>query len=278
MGDWGQGFQGAAGGAAAGAAFGPIGAGIGGLAGGLAGFFGGGGADEEYKDLLKQMSEGYGKRTAPKGTAQTAGRSGLEQNRAGLIAQLEAMARGQGPSAAQIQMREAMDRAAGAQASAAAGAGGRGINQGAALRQAANNTAAVQAQGARDTATLRAQEQMNAVGQLGGVIGQGINADNSLNTWNAGAQNQMTAANMQAQLQQLGLNDEAQLKALMAAIGVTSPGVGTSIMAGGATAAPGLMQMFGKKPGGGNGSYTGIKVAGAGDGYWSNGQQSGYGG
>lgn len=249
MADWGQGGQGAAGGAMTGAAMGSaimpgwgtaIGGVAGGLLGGLGGLFGGGGTGE-YQDLLKKMADGYGKRTAPQGKAVTAGQSQLTGNRAALIAQLEAQARGEGPSAARLQMQEAMDRAAGAQASAAAGAGGRGVNAGAALRNAANNTAAIQAQGARDTATLRAQEQIAATGQLGGVIGQGINADNSLNTWNAGAQNQMTQANMQAMLQQMGLNDEAQLRALLGAMGAAGPGLGTQILAGGASAMPGIL-------------------------------------
>lgn len=274
MGDpnWGQAGQGAAGGAMAGGAVGgPLGAGIGGILGGLGGLFGGGGTGE-YQDLLKKLAEGYGHRTAPQGRAQTAGASGLTGNRAGLIAQLEAQARGEGPSAARLQMREAMDRAAGAQASAAAGAGGRGVNAGEALRNASNNTAAVQAQGARDTATLRAQEQLNATQQLGGVIGQGISADNSLSSFNAGQQNDMSRANMQSILQQLGLNDESQLRALLGASGMAGPGMGTQILAGGAAAMPGLMQM-GHKPAPGAGGvpsgYGAPRPAPSGSGYGS---------
>lgn len=249
MPDWGQGFQGAAGGAMAGGAIGgPIGAGIGGIIGGLGGMFGGDDQAAKYRAQLETLASGYGKRTAPQGRAQTAQQSNLAGNRAGLIAQLEAQARGAGPSAAQIQMREAMDRAAGSQASAAAGAGGRGVNAGAAMRTAMNNTAAIQAQGARDTATMRAQEQLSAQQQLGGVIGQGINSDNSLSTWNAGAQNNMTQANMQAYLQQMGMNDEAQLRALLGAMGGAPPGMGTQILAGGAQAAPMLSQMSQQKP------------------------------
>lgn len=244
MADWGQGFQGAAGGAMAGGAFGgPIGAAIGGGVGLLGGLFGGGDERNEYQEMLKKLAGGYGSRTAPQGSASLAGRSGLEANRNALIAQLEAQARGEGPSAARIQMQEAMDRAAGAQASAASGAGGRGVNAGAALRNAQNNTAAIQAQGSRDMATMRAQEQLAATQALGGVLGQGINADNSLSSFNAGQQNQMTQANMQAVLQQLGLNDASQLQALMAAMGGSAPGMGTQILAGGAQAMPWLMQM-----------------------------------
>lgn len=244
MPNWSGGLQGAGGGAMAGGAMGgPWGAAIGGVLGGLGGLFGGGG-QSEYEDMLKNLSQGYGKRTAPQTmTTQTAQQSGLNQNRAALISQLEAQARGEGPSAAMLQMREAMDRASGAQASAAAGAGGRGVNAGAALRHASDNTAAVQAQGARDTATLRSQEQLNATQQLGGVIGQGIGADQQLGMFNAGQQNDTARANLMAQLQMIGINDEAQLRALMGAGGMAGPGMGTQILAGGANAVPGLLQM-----------------------------------
>jgi hypothetical protein len=224
--NWGGAAQGAMGGAAAGAAFGPWGALIGGGLGGAMGLFGGSGPSG-YQDQLNQLANQYANRQAP----QLGGYSDFRKNQAGLIAQLEGMARGQGPSAAAIQMREAMDRAAGAQASAAAGAGGRGVNQGAALRQAANNTAAVQAQGARDTATLRSNEQMGAIGQLGQVTSQARAQDDA-----------QSAQNLQAKLQTMGINDQDQLKALMMAIGVTPPALGQQLMAGGASAAPMLMQ------------------------------------
>ncbi len=245
MPNWSQGFQGAAGGAMAGSAFGPAGTIVGGVLGGLGGMFGGSDdPNEKYRKQLEQLAQGYGSRTAPQlGQANQSGYSGFRSNQAGLIAQLEAMARGQGPSAAAIQMREAMDRAAGAQASAAAGAGGRGVNSGAAMRNAMNNTAAIQAQGARDTMTMRSQEQMGAMGQLGQVTAQGRAADENTNQFNAGAQNQFAMANLQAQMQQLGLNDESQLRALMAAMGAPQqPGMGTQILAGGAQALPSILQ------------------------------------
>lgn len=237
-----QGFQGAAGGAMAGFGVGgPAGAIVGGLIGGAAGYFGGD-PKEDYRKQLMALSNGYGGRQAPQAGASQAGYSGFRANQAGLISQLEAMARGEGPSAAAIQMREAMDRAAGAQASGAAGAGGRGVNAGAAFRTAANNTAAIQAQGARDTSTMRAQEQFNAMGMLGQTINQGRGADENTNQFNAGQQNQVALANLQTKLQQLGLNDEAQLRALMAAMGGTQAPTGTSILAGGAQAFPSMLQ------------------------------------
>lgn len=251
MGDWSQGFQGAAGGAMAGAAFGPAGAAIGGALGGLGGLLGDGG-QSQYQDQLKQLAAQYAARQAPQGgPAAQAQNSDFRQNQAGLITQLESAARGDGPSAAALQMREAMDRAAGTQAGAAAGAGGRGVNAGAALRNATNQTAAVQAQGARDTSVLRAQEQASARQQLGTTIAQGRQSDENISTFNAGANNQTSLANLQAKLQTMGLNDEAQLKALTAAMGAAGPGMGTQIMAGGASAFPTAMQYLQRNNGGG---------------------------
>lgn len=243
-----QGVQGAAGGAMAGSTFGPWGTAIGGGLGLLTGFLGGSGPDpnEKYKKQLEELAKGFANRQAPQITtpAATASNSEFRGNQAGLIAQLEAMARGEGPSAAAIQMREAMDRAVAAQTSGAAGAGGRGVNQGAAFLNAANNSAAITAQGARDTATLRAQEQANAVGQLSGAIAAGRGADENINQSNAAASNQFSLANLQAQLQTLGLNDAGQLQALLGILGAAppGPGLGTQVLAGGASALPSILQ------------------------------------
>lgn len=245
-----QTFQGAAGGAMTGASIGSaagpwgtaIGGGIGAIAGGLGGYFGSQGSGS-YEDRLRQLYEKYSNMQAPQaGSAAQGSTSAFRANQAGLIAQLEAMGRGEGPSAATIQMREAMDRAAGAQASGAAGAGGRGVNAGAAYRNAANNTAAITAQGARDTATLRAQEQFNALQQLGGVIGQGRAADESMSSFNAGQTNQMAQANLEAKLRAMGITTQAQLQALLGAMGAAGPGLGTQLLAGGASALPMMLQ------------------------------------
>lgn len=245
--DFGNGAKGAAGGAMAGSAFGPWGTAIGGAVGGALGLFGGdGGAGDQqrYKQQLAELSKTYANRQAPQlGAAGQAGPSNFRANQAGLISQLEAMARGEGPSAAAIQMREAMDRAAAAQTSAAATAGGRGVNQGAAYLNAANNGAAIMAQGARDTATLRAQEQANAVGQLGQTLGQARGQDDQMSQYNTSAQNQFSLANLQAKLQTMGLNDEAQIRALMGALGVpVQPSTGDQLLAGGANALPSILQ------------------------------------
>lgn len=242
--------QGAAGGAMAGAAFGPWGAAIGGVAGGALAYFGNDG-EGDYQDQLKKLANSYQGRQGPlAGPANTAQYSGFRQNQAALISQLEAMSRGEGPSAAAVQMRDAMDRAAGAQASGAAGAGGRGVNAGAAMRQSMNNTAAVQSQGARDTATLRSQEQMNATQMLGQNIQAGRGADEGVNEFNATAQNQQDLANLSAKMQMMGLNDQSQLQALMLAMKSAGPGTGTQVLAGGAMMSPLAVQWMKAQQGG----------------------------
>jgi hypothetical protein len=97
---------------------------------------------------------------------------------------------------------------------------------------------------------MRVNEQLGAINQLGQTVAQGRAADEGINTFNAGQQNDISKFNVQAALQQLGLNDEAQLRALLGAMGAAGPGLGTQLMAGGATAFPMAMQM-GKSPTGG---------------------------
>jgi hypothetical protein len=85
-----------------------------------------------------------------------------------------------------------------------------------------------------------AQEQMGAIGQLGGVLGQGIATDNQHSQWNAGQLNQHQIE----QLRAIGIHNQQQLNALTSAMGGTPapmPGMGTQLMAGGANAMiPGL--------------------------------------
>src|ERR1044072_7237875 len=98
--DFSQGAQGAAGGAMAGSAFGPWGAAIWCGVGLLSGFLGSHANDpnEKYKKQLAELAKSYGGRQAPQaGPAAQAGYGDARANQAGLISQLESMARGEGP-------------------------------------------------------------------------------------------------------------------------------------------------------------------------------------
>lgn len=242
---WEQGLQGAGAGAMTGGAIGgPVGAGAGALIGGLAGWFGGGDEKDEYQRLLMELANGYKDRTAPQmGPAQQAGQSALVNNRNQFITQLEAQARGEGPSAARQLMQQATDKGVRNATAIAAGAGGRGVNAGASMRNAMNTGAAMQMQNGQNMGVMRAQEQLNAMGQLGQNIQQGIGQDQQLNMWNAGQMNDQAALNAQLQMQMLGLNTQAQLQALGMGGGMASPGLGTQLLAGASTAVPGLLQM-----------------------------------
>lgn len=258
MADWdtGQGIQGGVGGAMTGAGVGSmimpgvgtaIGAGVGFLGGLFGGGFGGGSEQDEYQKLLKDLASGYGGRQAPQmGPAAQAAQSQLMQNRQQFIAQLEAQAAGTGPSAARQLMQQATDKGQRNATAMAAGAGGRGVNAGAAMRNAMGTGAAMQMQNSQNMGVLRSQEQLNAMGQLGQNLQAGIGQDQQLNMFNTGQMNDQSQMNAQLQMQMLGLNTQAQLQALGMAGGMASPGLGTSIMAGGAQAFPGLMQLAGQ--------------------------------
>lgn len=244
MANYGQGIQGGIGGAMGGFSVGgPVGAAIGGGLGLLGGLFGGGGGDA-YRNRLSDFEREVAGRQAPQaGPAAQAGYSDFRGNQAALISQLEALSQGRGPSLAAQQMREAMDRSTGAQASMAAGAAGRGMGAGAAYRNAANQAGAIQSQGARDTAMARTQEQLGALNQLGMSIYSARGADESMNRFNTAAQNQQMLSNLDAQLRAMGMNDAARLSALQSAMNGAGPGMGTSLLAGGAQAFAGMMGM-----------------------------------
>lgn len=134
-----------------------------------------------------------------------------------LADRLNALAEGRGPSAAQLQMQDAMSRAASSQGSLARGAASRGVGAGAAFRQAANQTAALQSQAARDAGLMRVNEQLGANQLLGGVA-QGMRQAGDEN-WRFNAAQQNLAA-----LQNRGMNIQALANA--AGTGTTTPGIG----------------------------------------------------
>lgn len=141
-----------------------------------------------------------------------------------LADRLNALAEGRGPSAAQLQMQDAMDRASATQGSLARGAVSRGVGAGAAFRNAGNMAANIQAQGARDAAIVRSQEQLQANQLLGGVA-QGMRQQyENLEQFNTGQANQRQTAMIEAELARRGLSLQALSSA--AGTGTTSPGLG----------------------------------------------------
>lgn len=146
-------------------------------------------------------------RAAPQaGPAQVAQTSGFRDNQQELISRLEALSKGQGPSLAAEQLRQATDRNMKQQASIAQS--GRG-NAALAGITASNASAGLGAQAASDSAVARIAEQQMALQQLGGVIGQGRGQDQDLSQFNALQQNYRDQFNVEAQLRARGYDDQA---------------------------------------------------------------------
>jgi hypothetical protein len=124
----------------------------------------------------------------------------------------------------------------------AQGAGGRGVNMGAALRNAQGTGSAMQMQNSQNMGIMRNQEQLQATQMLGGAINQGIGQDNQMSQFNANAMNQMEVARA---ANALGIT-QMQYQMLMGAgqlSGQPQPGMGSSILAGGAQALPYMLQL-----------------------------------
>lgn len=130
---------------------------------------------------------------------------------------LGAGARGEGPSAAQSQLKLATDRNMSQALSLALAA--RGGNQAAALKQAQMQRALIGQEAGAQSAAIAAQEQQAAQQALGQVLATGRGADIGLATQQAGFDQQTGATNLDAQIRQQQANDQLVQKYL--AMGMT---------------------------------------------------------
>jgi hypothetical protein len=136
----------------------------------------------------------------------------------GLANQLQAQSLGQGPSLATMQLQQATDRNL-AQAAALAASGRGGAQGGLGLRQVQNQQSQIASQAARDAATARMQEQLNAQGALGGVLNSTRGSDVSLASTQAQLQQEQNALNDNQSRFLMGQQselDQKQREALMA--------------------------------------------------------------
>lgn len=224
--NWGGAAQGAGGGALAGAAFGgPLGAGIGALAGGIVGGFG-----EHQNPYQQQMEQWTRQQALSRGPAAQGSLSGFRGNQQDLVRMLEAQARGEGPSLAGQQLREATDRNARTQQAMAAGTGG--PNAALAQFQAAQMGNMGAAQNAQAAMAGRIQEQYNAQNQLGLTLHGARGMDEQMSLANAGMRNDRDSENLQAGLANRGM----QFGALSTLYGneAGKPGLGETILGAGA--------------------------------------------
>jgi hypothetical protein len=179
---------------------------------------GGGGGVPGYGSFQDGFSSGLaGLANRPTTQIDGVNQGAIRGQQSNLAAMLAQQASGQGgPSAAQLQLEQAM----GMNAANAAGllAGQRGQNAGAAARQVANQQAAIGQQTAMDTALLRANEQIQAQNNLGQLL-QGMRGqDLQIATGNAqlGVQQQQMKDQMtQFYLQQGSTLAQAQQQAAM---------------------------------------------------------------
>jgi hypothetical protein len=198
--NWGDALKGGLGGATAGAGLGgPLGAVIGGGVGILGGLFGGGNdkpaGSEQNQYLLELANEAKGRQFDP------AAYSDFRTDQREHIGRLKALASGQGPSLATEMLRKQVQDATANQAAMAAGARG---NPALAARQAMNNTAGITSQANQAGAMARAQEQLNAIQQLGLGIYGARGQDEAMNQFNANGAAQMLANNDRTRLAALG--------------------------------------------------------------------------
>lgn len=169
----------------------------------------------------------------------------FRQGQATLAQQLAAQARGEGPSLAGEQFKQAQQ--ANQAAIFAQLASARGGANPALARQAMQTSQQIQAQTARDAALARIQEQMGAREQLAGVLGTGRAGDleqasqmQQLATQQAqlGQNQAQMAAELQAKYAQMGLsaqqaNQMAAIEMAKIAAGKPSPfAVGANVLSG----------------------------------------------
>lgn len=168
------------------------------------------GGAEQMRQTYSEGAMGAANRAAPGMAAariDTAPQAEFRQGQANLAAALAAQARGEGPSLAQGQLKQATDRNL-AQALAMQ-ASQRGPGSATALRQIANQRAAIGQQAASDSAQLRLAEQLQAQQQLSGVLQGARGQDLGLASDQAALESTAGQANLQAALTQRQMNDQA---------------------------------------------------------------------
>lgn len=114
-------------------------------------------------------------------------------NQSSVYNQLQGVANGTGPNPATAQLAQATSANTANQAALMAGQRGVGANVGLLARQAAQQGAANQQNAIGQAATLQAQQQLGALGQLGGLATQQVaQQQNAVSALNSGAQNEQS--------------------------------------------------------------------------------------
>lgn len=141
--------------------------------------------------------------------------AGASAAQAGAINQLEGIANGQGPNPALAQLNQTTGQNINAQAALMAGQRGASANPGLIARQIAQQGASTQQQAAGQAATLEAQQQLGALGEIGGLTNNAIsqagqattNATQAQENEQATLQNANTSLNNAITAQQGNINN-----------------------------------------------------------------------
>jgi hypothetical protein len=126
---------------------------------------------EQAKQLYGQTQEGLAQQQA---FVNALAQQGGLANQANVINQLQNVAAGTGPNPALAALQQATGQNIAAQNALMAGQRGAGRNVGLLARQAGMQGANLQQQAAGQGATLQAQQQLGALGQLGGLTSQQV--------------------------------------------------------------------------------------------------------
>lgn len=112
-------------------------------------------------------------------------------NQSSVFNQLQGVANGAGPNPAQAMLNNSTGQNVAQQAALLGSQRGASGNVGLAARNAANVGASIQQQAAGQGAAMQAQQQLGALGQLGGIAGQQVaQQQGGINAYNAAAQGQ----------------------------------------------------------------------------------------
>lgn len=200
-----------------------------------------GGGNKTFREQLGDLANRLRNTTAPQlggptAQAQEGPNAGVQSRTLQML--LDA-ASGKVVTAAERQAAQSAQRAAASQGSIAASATQRGAPTGAAYRQAANQTAAIQSRAANEAAQLRAQQQAAAQSILAQASGQARQQDQSGSQFNVSQLNEAQRTNLEAKLRALGITTPAQVQALIAAAtSKDDPAMWERVLAGIANATP----------------------------------------
>ena len=196
---------------------------------------------EQAKKLYEQTQNAYNQQQAFVNAL--AGQNALA-NQANVFRQLQDVASGVGPNPALAALQQATGQNIAGQSALMAGQRGGGRNVGLIARQAGQQGGALQQQAAGQGATMQAQQQLAALGQLGGLANQqvaqqqaGLGALGQMglsgqqNVYDIIARQNAIASNQQSELNKLNADIAAerakQQSGLIGSIGLIAIGVGS---------------------------------------------------